>query len=184
MVFSQALAEIVRRLDHATREGLLRGYGLIGGFAVSVWGVPRATHDIDFAIVPAEIEPDIVASRLKGTYSPGSADDPLAGVIHALVAIEGRTIPIQLIFLPARWSPLILEHVNKVTVLGCSVPVVSWSLLLLLKLYAGGPKDLLDAHELFTVHQPNADEVAGLESLAKSLTLSAELQSFLKQTHR
>ena len=49
-MFQEALTEILSRLEAAHNRRLLHAYALIGGFAVSAWGVPRATHDIDFAV--------------------------------------------------------------------------------------------------------------------------------------
>jgi hypothetical protein len=46
-VFAEALTETVHRLGEAKSRGLLQQYALIG---VSAWGVPRATHDFDFAV--------------------------------------------------------------------------------------------------------------------------------------
>jgi hypothetical protein len=45
-VFQEALTEILSRLEAAQNRRLLQAYALIGGFAVSAWGVPRATNDI------------------------------------------------------------------------------------------------------------------------------------------
>ncbi|MGH7771812.1 MAG: hypothetical protein ACREQA_06200 [Candidatus Binatia bacterium] len=45
-MFQQALIEIIRRLDQARERELVQSYVLVGGFAVSAWGVARATRDI------------------------------------------------------------------------------------------------------------------------------------------
>lgn len=42
-VFPEALSQIVGRLAQAQKNHLLHSYTLIGGFAVSAWGVARAT---------------------------------------------------------------------------------------------------------------------------------------------
>ena len=87
-MFREALTQIVQRLETAKREGLLRGYGLIGGFAVAAWGVPRATHDIDFIIVATGgADPARLESALGGHYRPGAADDPLRGVFVTAVNV-------------------------------------------------------------------------------------------------
>ena len=180
-LFGQALTEIVRRLERAKQQGLLRAYGLIGGFAVSAWGVPRATHDIDFVLVPARTDPVAIAAAIGGEYRSSAPDDPLEGVFHATLTIEGQPIPIQLILLPHRWVTAVLEHLQVVPVLDCPTPVVSWQALVLLKLYAGGPRDLIDARELFVVHQPDPQTLDGMRIMAKSLGLSREFSAFLKR---
>ncbi|HLZ35809.1 MAG TPA: hypothetical protein VKP13_17540 [Nitrospira sp.] len=40
----------MHRLDDAKARLLLDQYALIDGFAVSAWGLPRATQDVDSAL--------------------------------------------------------------------------------------------------------------------------------------
>lgn len=89
-MFREALTEIVRRLNEAKAHGLLRAYALIGGFAVSAWGVPRATRDIDFAVALSSIDPTAVASQLGAEFHRGEPDDPLRGVFRADVVTEDQ----------------------------------------------------------------------------------------------
>jgi hypothetical protein len=68
-VFSQALNQIIVRLDQAREKHLLHAYALVGGFAVSVWGVSRATQDIDLAVALGVSEPQALAAYLtSATY--------------------------------------------------------------------------------------------------------------------
>ena len=67
-MFQEALAKILSRLETAQRQGILSGYALIGGFAVSAWGVPRATQDIDFAIAIDQADPQALATFIGGRY--------------------------------------------------------------------------------------------------------------------
>lgn len=180
-MFKEALTQIVRKLEDAKKGGLLRGYGLIGGLALAAGGVTRATEDIDFAVAAGSSEMPKLASALGGQYRPGGGDDPLLGVINAAVAAGGQTIPVQLVLLPHRWHEILLGQVRMVPVYGCSVPVVSWQTLVLLKLYAGGPQDLVDAQDLWAVRQPAAQAVREMESLAASLGLSGEFKAFLQR---
>ena len=68
-------------------------------------------------------------------------------------------------------SPALTElafgHIETLSVLGCSVPVVSWPVLIILKLYAGGPHDLLDVHQILQVRRPQAKDVQDIESMAQ-----------------
>ena len=180
-MFKEALTQIVRKLEDAKKSGFLRGYGLIGGLALAAGGVTRATEDIDFAVATGSSEMPKLASAVGGHYRPGGGDDPLLGVINAAVAVGAKTLPVQLVLLPHRWHEVLLAQVRVVPVHGCSVPVVSWQALVLLKLYAGGPQDLVDAQDLWTVHQPNAQAVREMESLAGSLGLSGEFKAFLQR---
>jgi hypothetical protein len=178
-VFAQALTKIVRRLDDARTHHLLDRYALIGGFAVAAWGVPRATHDLDFALALGESDPAALSRHLDARFQPGDADDPLRGVFQATVTSEGVSIPIQLIMLPAAWNAIIFRGVEALSVLGCTVPVVSWQSLMLLKLYAGGPQDLLDARQILAVRQPTHAEQQAVSALADQVGLSAAWQALI-----
>jgi hypothetical protein len=166
-VFQEALAEILLRLETAQSRGLLSGYALIGGFAVSAWGVPRATQDFDFAIAIDQADPQALATFIGGRYQPGEPDDPLRGVVIVSMEVEHEPISLQLICLPSRLIGLAFKHIEMLSVLGCSVPVVSWQALIILKLYAGGPHDLLDVHQILKVRRPQAKDVQDIESMAK-----------------
>jgi hypothetical protein len=82
----------------------------------------------------------LLAGALGGQYRPGGPDDPLAGTVTLSVQASGQAIPIELVFLPARWTRLLFDQVQTLQVLDCSVPVLSWQPLILLKLYGGGPR--------------------------------------------
>lgn len=179
-MFREALTQIVQRLEKAKATGLLRGYGLIGGFAVAAWGAPRATDDIDFVVVAGPTDPAKLAAALGGQYRPGSDDDPLRGVFNTSVTVGANNIPIQLILLPARWTDIILGGLQVFPVYDSTVPVVSWQALVLLKLYAGGPQDLIDAQEVWNIRRPEAESVREMQSLAETLGLSGDFKAFIQ----
>jgi hypothetical protein len=181
-VFSEALSQIIERLERARKARLLRSYALIGGFAVSVWGVARATQDIDLAIALGPSEPQPLASYLEATYEPGDIDDPLRGVFRLNLTYEGQSVPVQLIMLPSKWVDIVFRGVETVKALGCSVPVVSWQALVLLKLYAGGPVDLQDARSVVAVRNPNLLEREDLLAQAEAMGLAPEMQTLLNST--
>jgi hypothetical protein len=177
--FGQALTEIVRRLETAKNGGLLRGYGLIGGFAAAAWGVPRATHDIDFVLVAGSTDHREIAEAIGAQFRAGDPSDPLRGVFHLTIDTKGQVIPIQLILLPTRWTDAVLNGLQTLPILDCSVPVVSWQTLVLLKLYAGSPQDLTDAEAVLATRQPNAGQLREMISVAHTVGVSKELREFL-----
>ena len=180
-MFQEALAEILSRLETAQSRGLLSRYALIGGFAVSAWGVPRATQDIDFAIAIAQADPKALAAFIGGRYQAGEPDDPLRGVVVVSIEVEHEPISLQLLFFPSLLTELAFRHVETLSVLGCSVPVVSWPVLIILKLYAGGPRDLLDVHQLLKVRRPQANDVQEIESMAQVAGVLSEWKNLWKQ---
>ena len=180
-MFQEALAEILSRLETAQSRGLLSRYALIGGFAVSAWGVPRATQDIDFAIAIAQADPKALTAFIGGRYQAGEPDDPLRGVVVVSIEVEHEPISLQLVFFPALLTELAFRHVETLSVLACSVPVVSWPVLIILKLYAGGPRDLLDVHQLLKVRRPQAKDVQEIESMAQVAGVLSEWKNLWKQ---
>ncbi len=176
-MFRQALTDIIQRLAEVKAGGLLQHYALVGGFAVSAWGVPRATRDIDFAVALGETDPVALATRLGACYRPAEPDDPLRGVFHIDIKVAQQTVPVQLIVVPPTWTQVIFGGVETLSVLECPVPIISWQALVLLKVYAGGPVDLQDARELLTLHQPDSTD---LKQLAESIGLLTELETLLR----
>lgn len=178
-MFREALSDIVRHLEQAKQDGLLQAYVLIGGFAVAAWGLPRATLDIDFALDLGRANPLSLADALGGQYRRGTPDDPLAGVITLTVDASGQAIPIQLVLLPPRWTPVLFDQVQRLQVFDLSVPVVSWPHLVLLKLYAGGPHDLLDAERLLVIQRPDPVTLRVMRTQAEAVGLSRTLADLL-----
>jgi hypothetical protein len=172
-VFAQALTEIVRRLDDAQGQHLIEQYALIGGFAVSAWGIPRATQDVDFVLALGSAKAASLATYLHAEFHPGESDDPLRGVFRTSVTVDDLSVPIQLVLLPPVWNTVVFAQVESLPVFDCTVRMVSWQALVLLKLYAGGPQDLLDAQQILAVRQPTQAERHALAALADKVGLSA-----------
>ncbi|MDC8448435.1 MAG: hypothetical protein LV473_08760 [Nitrospira sp.] len=178
-MFSKALSLIVERLDQAHSAQLLSSYALIGGFAVSAWGVARATQAIDLAVALGISEPQALAIYLGATYEPGGIDDPLRGVFRLSLTCEGQEVPVQLIVLPSKLAALAFTNIERLNTLGCSVPVVNWETLVLLKLFAGGPIDLLDARNIVAVRKPGAGDRNELIALGDTVGLAQDVRTLL-----
>jgi hypothetical protein len=183
-VFRQALNDIVRRLDEARKKKLVQSYALVGGFAVSAWGVARATQDIDLAVALGTADPARLAAHLKAGYQPGDPDDPLRGVFRLALSVGKRTVPVQLILLQPQWADLVFGHVKKIPVLERRLPVVDWPALVLLKLYAGGPVDLQDARDIVAVRRPNPSERKDLAIKAEELGVAEEYHALFADEGR
>ncbi|OGW64858.1 MAG: hypothetical protein A3H49_02375 [Nitrospirae bacterium RIFCSPLOWO2_02_FULL_62_14] len=176
-MFRQALIDIVRRLDEARKKKLVQSYALVGGFAVSAWGVARATQDIDLAVALGTADPARLAAHLKAGFQPGDPDDPLCGVFRLKLSVGKRTVPVQLILLQSRWADLVFGQIKKIPVLERRLPVVDWPALVLLKLYAGGPVDLQDARNIVAVRRPNQSELKDLAAKAEELGVAEEYKA-------
>ena len=180
-MFQVALTEVLSRLETAKRQGLLSGYALIGGFAVSAWGVPRATQDFDFAIAIGQADPQALATCIGGRYQAGEPDDPLRGVVTVFIKVGDAPVALQLVCLPCPLTELVFRHVERLSILECSVPVVSWQVLIILKLYAGGPHDVLDVHQVLTVRRPQAKDLQDIASMAETVGVLSEWADVCKK---
>ena len=178
-MFPEALTQIIGRLDQARDKHLLQAYGLVGGFAVSAWGVARATQDIDLAVALGTSEPQALAIHLGATYQPGDIDDPLRGVFRLVLKYEGQDVPVQLIVLQPKWAGVVFTGIATLKVFGRSVSVVNWQALVLMKLYAGGPVALQDARSIVAVRKPNAADQESLTAQAGLLGLAQEVRTLL-----
>lgn len=176
-MFRQALIEILRRLDQARERKLVQSYVLVGGFAVSAWGVTRATRDVDLAVALGAADPALLVAHLGADYHPGDPDDPLRGVFRVELPIGEHVVPVQLIVLQPRWADLVFQRMETLSILDCLVPVVNWQALVLLKLYAGGPVDLQDARDIVAVRRPSPAERKALAAQAEALGLAEEVKA-------
>lgn len=173
-MFEEALTKVLSHLEAARVQGLLGDYALIGGFAVAAWGVPRATQDIDFAVAIGAKDPYALAAFIDGQYTSGGLDDPLRGVIRATVTVASGSIPLQLVFLPSAFTDAVFQRVELLSFMNRSVPVVKWDMLVMLKLYAGGPQDILDARQILKVRQPSMAELQTIGDLSGTLGILEE----------
>jgi hypothetical protein len=183
-VFHEVLSRVITRLEQARKNGLLQAYALIGGFAVSAWGVSRATQDIDLAVALGTSEPQALAAHLGATYEAGDADDPLQGAFHLTIENNGQEVPVQLIVLRSKWANVAFKGTKTLNVIGCIVPVVNWQALVLLKLYAGGPVDLQDARSVVAVRNPNTAERESLVAQGDALGLGQEMRTLFDSLPR
>lgn len=178
-MFSEILSQIIIRLEQARKDGLLQAYALIGGFAVSAWGVSRATQDIDLAVALGTSEHRELAAHLSAAYEAGDADDPLQGVFHLTIEYKGQGVPVQLIVLRPKWTDVVFKGIETLKVLGSTVPVVNWQALVLMKLYAGGPVDVQDARSILAVRNPGIGDRKRLIAQADGLGIGQEIRALL-----
>lgn len=159
------LAEVVRVLEC---EGV--PHALIGAAALAIHGVSRSTADIDLLCVDATIlrgeiwgeleKPGRVLRILKG-----DAEDPLAGSVRLG---EGSEI-VDVVVGRYAWQREIIETAQPLALGELKVPVARPAGLVLLKLYAGGPKDAWDIRALLEVLDRAADVEAEVERVVLRL---------------
>ena len=139
------LVEVTATLDH---NGI--GYALIGAGAMSVHGVTRSTIDVDLLTTETRcltrsIWDTLVQMGVDVEVRRGDPDDPLAGVVRFS---QRDTRPTDLVVGRHRWQQRAVERAGPAAVGEQTLPVVTRSDLVLLKLYAGGSQDKWDVHQL------------------------------------
>lgn len=143
----KALARLVGDL-----RGLGLEWALIGGLAVSARAEPRATRDVDVAVV---VEGDQDAEQVVASFTARgyALDTVLEHKITGRMATVRLRAPgkslkgviVDLFFASSGVEPEIVEKADLIEVWpGMSVPVASTGHLLALKTLASRPKDLED----------------------------------------
>jgi hypothetical protein len=177
-VLTEALEKVVRVLD-----ALHVPYALIGGLAGVARGVIRATKDVDLLIDwrirnAASLAESLNKNGLPATFHKGGGEDPVAGLIR--LAIPSPTGPVRcdLLFPAAAWQAGAVKRATPVEVGGFVIPVAQSADLFLLKLYAGGPRDLLDAADLLRMQTPPTRDT--WETAASKLGMKDKYKRCLK----
>jgi len=164
-MFQHLLQTTVEELYRAKAARVLEDFVLIGGLAVSAWGSPRATADIHFAVKVAD--PKGLTSFLSQcSYLAGEPRDPLDGVFR----LHGDAV--QLVCFPPKLTQLVFSDPVEVTLDAITIPVISLESLIIIKLYAGGPQDLLDVQSLVAKVSGDSKRLESLKSLAARYGLS------------
>lgn len=139
------LGRTVRHLADASSAS-----ALIGGVALAVHGITRYTEDADLLSVDSSVLEESFWEFLRKqgvsvAVRRGDFDDPLLGVVRLME--EGEK-PVDVVVGRSSWHQKILARRRTLRVAGEELPVVDAADLVLLKLEAGGPQDLLDVRLL------------------------------------
>lgn len=144
-------------------------HALIGGIALNVHGVNRATLDLDLLVVDpscfhSHFWVDLERQGVSVEIRKGDLSDPLAGVVRFRQSGEGS---VDLVVGKLIWQRKILDRAVP-TPAEANIPVVSAADLILLKLYAGGPQDGWDIQQLLAGEDRN-ELIAEVEQLLPEL---------------
>jgi hypothetical protein len=160
--FAPALERLCKLIETASRE--LRtpiNFALIGGLAVSAWGIPRATQDIDFL---ADSNPSPLADkRLRESlkafldahgchaeWRMGGLEDPIPLLLRIEMKHSFADLIADILWIHKRWQRAALRRSIALNVMGRRIDVLHPEDLIVMKLEAGGPQDLLDVQSLLS----------------------------------
>ena len=173
----QALRRILNVL-----ENLKVPYAVIGGLALAFHEVVRATKDLDLLILLSPVEMERLAGQLRANglraqARKGAPEDPVVGVVVVDLPIGASFVPCDLLLPSAGWQTQAVRNAATFEVEGSQIRVVQARDLFLLKLYADGPQDLLDAGSLLRLQ----DESTGKawKDAASKLRMGQELKRCL-----
>ncbi len=176
----RGVEEIFSCLDALKQEGAVSDYLLIGGLAVSIWGRPRATRDIDLLVMLDNSADVSVFSRrltekgMKNEVLKGDMRDP----ISCLLKISLETAEVDAIIAAKNWEVEAVENAVRIDFEGHVLPVVSPEYLIVMKLKAGGPRDLLDVQDIIEAGDVDIDK---LKALTKKYRLDKKLEKVMKK---
>jgi hypothetical protein len=133
------------------------GHMVIGGFAVTVWGEPRFTRDLDVTI---PVTPDTLAATVDLICSEFSAlpTHPLQFVEETRVLpILVRSVPVDLVFAALPYEDEAIARARPIHLKHGTVPVCSPEDLILHKIVSERPRDHEDIEGVFRYRHAELD---------------------------
>jgi predicted nucleotidyltransferase len=177
-----ALAQTIDELDAASIP-----YMLIGGLALSAWGLPRATLDIDLTLwVPGD-NLDRVCDSLCARYHPRVADPrKFVGKTRVLPVTTNTGVRIDFLFAAFAFEKEMMERAPLRQLGGVTVRVATLEDLILLKLPSSRGRDQEDVRLILGAHGEHLQWdylLSVADSLAEALG-QPELGPFLREHRR
>ena len=132
-------------------------YMVIGGFAVTVWGEPRFTRDLDVTIsVPAEGMGPFIES-VSAKFTP-LVTDPLKFVHETRVLpIVVRSVPVDLVFAGLPYEEEAIRRARSIRLTSGEVSICSPEDLILHKIVSPRPRDHEDIEGVFRYRHAELD---------------------------
>ena len=164
-------------------------FALIGGLAVSTWGAVRATQDVDLLANsdPSPIGDPRVRDGLRKflqkkrctvDWRVGDSDDPIPLLLRIEFPKSIGRLGTDILWAHKRWHQEALQRRLEVKSGRLRMYVLHPEDLILLKLDAGGPQDLLDVRALLAA-KPSELDIERLKRGAAQLRLQTLLDSCL-----
>jgi hypothetical protein len=165
-------------------------HALIGGLSVAAWGMVRATEDLDFL---ADSDPSPIGDlnlrdllrgslerqRCRVEWRVGDHDDPVPLLLRIDLPRSYGGLSADVLWAHKRWQREALTRTVTVSVSRLRVRVLHPEDLILLKLDAAGPQDLLDVQALLA-DPPQQLKLARLKETAARTRLGHVLEQCLR----
>ncbi len=164
MLFDKAFEKIDSVIKEAEEKNIVTSYALIGGMAVSAWGIVRATKDIDFLVslvkresALLEFEKILKKHKIIFTAHKGDYADPIGLLLDLQIPVRSKKISVQIIIATKTWEEEFARATIVVKIGKISIPVIKAEELIVMKLRAGGPLDIYDVQQLLKINKNKKD---------------------------
>jgi len=174
----------VVELAHRALSSTQAPYCVIGALALGVWGVPRATYEVDFLVLAQCTDPQPFLGLLRtagfAIHESWHEANPMAReVVLRLTHPIAPHFPVDLVFSPGPFDRAVLDRRRAVDLHGLTIWMSSPEDLVLMKLRAGRPRDFDDVISI--VKNPHLQlDLIYLWNWADRLGLQSELHYVLQ----
>lgn len=168
-------------LDSLKDNKTIKGYCLIGGLALAYWGNPRATRDIDMLVLVDTDKRDALCDAFRAydkdtELRKGGPLDP----VPCLIKTSIDRIDVDIICVSKTWELEAIKTAEPVTVDNHVMPFVDPCHMIILKLKAGGPQDIIDVQNMITYSGDYIDREK-LQELADQFKVAKKLHRLLSK---
>lgn len=179
---SKAIEDIVGLFDSLGLE-----YAIMGGIAVRVYGIPRATYDVDFttairreALTELFHRAQEIGYTVPDVYLQGWIDQ-VGGMplVKIRLLLDGREIDVDIFLSESPYQASLLSRRKWARLNGIDAWLVSPEDLVLLKLLANRPRDVADVGDVFFMQ--GQMDVDYMRHWAAQIGVGERLESVLRE---
>ena len=156
-------------------------YAIIGGVALSQWGVVRATYDVDIKLLVPNFDFDSVRANLRAAFPVRARANAPENPYIVAVDIEGVIVDFLLTVLG--YEEQIIEHAVQRDLGDWSVWICSAEDLIIQKVAAGRGKDWVDIEALL-IEQYGQLDYAYIEDWLQQFADALENPELLDEYHK
>lgn len=174
------MSELEKALDQVASalEVLAIPYMLIGGLAVSAWGEPRSTLDVDVTIWAPEGLPHVLAELCATFQAVVSKPEEFVRRTRVLPLISSQGVRIDVLFAAFPFEKEMIDRAEPRKVGNRSIPVATVEDLILLKAISPRDKDRIDVQHLWARFRERLDRKY-LEGRLRDLAEALERPDFM-----
>ena len=130
---------------------------VIGGFAVTVWGEPRFTRDLDITLSVPPARFDQMVRLICGRFTSLAGDPIKFAAETRVLPVVVESVPADLIFAALPYEEDAIERARPIKVGGVDVPICAPEDLILHKIVSARPRDHEDIEGVFRYRHTELD---------------------------